>query len=116
MKKIFYFLTLFALVVGLIGFIFNLSEYDFFTQLELASNLPFNNPIDCLKTSIENIKNVPLQTSVSWWENLLFNPFIKTMLMYIYNIIVALVEFLICILNDIYYGLQLVLIMLGFTI
>lgn len=116
MKKIFYFITISALLLGLVGFIFNLSEYDLFTQLEIASRLPFNNPIDCLRNAIKTIQSIEIQTNISWWEQLLINPFVKTILLAIYNIISAFIQFIWCILNDIWYGLQLVLILLGFNV
>lgn len=46
MKKIFSILVPILITCALIGFIFNLSEYDFFVQIAKIENMTFKNPLD----------------------------------------------------------------------
>lgn len=72
MKKIFLFISIIALCVGLCLFAFNSSkEYDFFTALELCSKVQFKNPLDQFKEIIsefENFNHIFDNDGGNWWS------------------------------------------------
>ena len=110
MRKIFMFVTVIALTVGLIGFLFNLGEYDFFAQLGKIEALGFANPIEDLRNLINEANKLFSFNSedVAWYEYIpLFFQWIGTM-----------VQFPIILIKDValnlYCGLQAVLYILGF--
>lgn len=53
MSKIFMVITTIALTMGLIGFLFNLEDYSFMTQLGKIQALQFANPVEDLKVLID---------------------------------------------------------------
>ena len=55
MKKILLLIATFVVCVALVGFVFNLGEYDFMAQLSNASAIPFVNPVDCFRKIITAI-------------------------------------------------------------
>lgn len=110
MRKIFMFITIMALVVGLVGFLFNLREYDLFAQLAKIETLTFSNPIQELRDLIDEANKLFNfnGADVAWYEYIpLFFEWIGTM-----------VQFPIILIKDIatnlISGLQAILFILGF--
>lgn len=110
MKKIFYAITLFVLTVGLVNYLFNLSEYDFFTQLELISQLDFANPIEEFIELIEDVKSISTwgDLNIQWYE------YIVEFFKWLGNILIFPVKLVKTLAIDLYYGLLSVLYLLGF--
>ena len=115
MKKILLLIATFVVCVALVGFVFNLGDYDFMAQLSNASAIPFVNPVDCFRKIITAITTFDWDNKVEWWEAILFNPFVTGFLKWLTNILMATINFVLCILNDLVCGLRLVLVMLGFN-
>lgn len=110
MKKIFYVISVFALTVGLVVCLFDLGEYDFFSQLELISRLEFPSPIDDFTVFIEEVK------SISTWSNLNIEwyEYIIKFAEWLGNILVFPLELTKTLAIDLYYGLLSVTLILGF--
>ena len=110
MKKIFMFITISALVIGLVGFLFNLSEYDLFTQLGKIENLTFSNPISELRDLINEANQLfnfnPQE--VEWYE---YIPIFFQWLGVILRFPIVLIK---DIAINIYSGFQAILFILGF--
>lgn len=110
MKRVFLFISIFALVVGLVGFLFNLNEYDLFAQLSKIEDLTFGDPVSDLRDLINeanNLFNFNAQ-EVEWYEYIpIFFQWIGVIL-----------RFPIILIKDIainiYSGLQAILFILGF--
>lgn len=107
MNKIFLFITTYACIIGLVGFLFNLGSYDLFAQLAKISTLDFVNPLDEFQTIIKSASNLTT-TDLEWYE-------------YIYRFftfIIDILAFPILVIKDIFldasYGFQSVMYILGF--
>ena len=110
MKRIFLFITIASLTIGLVGFLFNLSDYDLFVQLSKIENLTFSNPINELRNLISEANklfNFNGQ-NVQWYE---YIPIF-------FQWLGAIISFPIILIKDIainiYSGLQAILYLLGF--
>ena len=110
MKKIFLFISIFSLTIGLVCFLFNLSDYDLFVQLSKIENLTFSNPINELRDLINEANklfNFNGQ-NVAWYE---YIPIF-------FQWVGAIISFPIILIKDIainiYSGLQAILFLLGF--
>lgn len=110
MKKIFYVITLFVLTIGLVNYLFSLGEYDFFTQIELISQLEFANPIDEFINLIEDIKSISNwgELNIQWYE------YIVEFFKWFGNILMFPIKLVKTLAIDLYYGLLSVLYILGF--
>ena len=53
MNKIFLFITTYACIFGLVGFLFHLDDYDLFAQLSKIQGLGFVNPLNNFQTIID---------------------------------------------------------------
>lgn len=110
MRRIFMFITVMALVVGLISFLFNLGEYDLFAQLAKIESLGFANPVEDLRTLINEANKLFAfdGTDVEWYEYIpLFFEWVGTMIKFPIILIQDIATNLFC-------GLQAVLFILGF--
>lgn len=111
MKKIFLFISIFALTVGLIGYVFQLNDYDIFAQFTKIGQLDFNNPILDLQDLISQANSLFDFGSedISWYE------YIPRF----FEWIGAILSFPIILIKDIalniFYGLQAILYLLGFN-
>lgn len=110
MKRIFLVITTLALTIGLIGFLFNLREYDFMVQLEKISTLEFTNPISELNSIIESAKKLYSFSGqdISWYEYIPL--FFKWVGLFATFPIILIKDVAL----NIYYGLQAVLYFIGF--
>ena len=110
MKRIFLVITTLALTIGLIGFLFNLREYDFMVQLEKISTLEFTNPIIELNSIIESAKKLYSFSGqdISWYEYIPL--FFKWVGLFATFPIILIKDVAL----NIYYGLQAVLYFIGF--
>ena len=70
MKKLFFWITLLTLTIGLITYLFHLGEYDFMTQIGKVASLEYTNPISDLQDIIEEAYNLFDLDSVdvAWYE------------------------------------------------
>ena len=104
------FITIASLVIGLVGFLFNLNEYDLFAQLAKIETLSFSNPISDLRDLIYEANKLFNfnGADVSWYEYIpIFFQWVGTM-----------VQFPIILIKDVamnlFSGLQAILFILGF--
>lgn len=110
MKKIYYYIALIALTAGLVGFLFNLKEYDFFYQLIKVSQIDFPNPLDEFTTIFEETKKLVNfgEGNPEWYEYIVeFFKWVGTLISFPILLIKDL--FL-----DLYGGFQAILYFLGF--
>lgn len=74
MKRIFYYISLLAITCALVGFLFNLQDYDIFRQLDKIASINFPNPLAEFNEiydatmQLSNINNLDLQ----WYEYIVF--------------------------------------------
>lgn len=110
MRKVFMFISVSALVLGLVGFLFNLSDYDLFAQLGKIQNLTFGNPITDLRDLINEANQLFNFNGrdIAWYEYIpIFFQWIGT----IFRFPIVLIK---DIAINIYSGLQAILYILGF--
>lgn len=110
MRKILLVITTLALTLGLIGFLFNLKEYDFMAQIEKISQLDFTNPIAELQNVIQRAKELYSFSGqdISWYEYIPL--FFKWVGLFATFPIILIKDIAL----NIYYGLQAVLYFIGF--
>lgn len=110
MRRLFMFITIIALTVGLIGFLFKLGEYDLFAQLTKIEALGFSNPVEDLRNLINEANKLFSfnDADVSWYEYIpLFFEWVGTIIQFPIILIKDIAVNLFC-------GLQAVLFILGF--
>ena len=110
MKKIFLVITTMALTLGLIGYLFNLKEYDFIIQLEKVTTLEFTNPIADLQSVIADAQQLYSFSGqdISWYEYIPL--FFKWVGLFATFPIILIKDVAL----NIYYGLQSILYFIGF--
>lgn len=110
MRRIFMFISIMALTIGLIGFLFNLGEYDLFAQLAKIESLNFANPVEDLRELIDEANNLFSFSGedVAWYEYIpLFFQWVGTMIQFPIILIKDIA-------TNIFDGLQAILFILGF--
>lgn len=107
MNKIFLFITTYACVFGLIGFLFNLKSYDLFGQLTKIQALNFVNPLDEFQTLLNAGKQMT-SVDLDWYEYIFA----------FFNFIISILEFPILVIVDscidLALGLQATMYIIGF--
>ena len=70
MRKIFFWITLLTLTIGLVTYLFHLGKYDFMTQIGKVASLEYTNPISDMQQIIEEAYNLfDFDTAdVAWYE------------------------------------------------
>lgn len=110
MKKIFLFITISALLLGLISYLFNLGRYDWQRQFRYIEQLNFINPIDELRNLINDISKIGNwgDMDVAWYE------YIPMFFAWLGSLLWAPFQILIDIFKNLFYGIQAILFLLGF--
>lgn len=110
MRKILLVITTMAFTLGLIGFLFNLKEYDFFTQMDKIATLEFSNPISELQNIISQAKQLYSFTGqdIAWYEYVPL--FFKWVGLFATFPIILIKDVAL----NLYYGLQAILYFIGF--
>ncbi len=110
MRKLLLLISTLALTLGLIGFLFNLKEYDFMAQLEKISMLEFTNPISELQNVISQAKQLYSFTGqdIAWYEYIPL--FFKWVGLFATFPIILIKDVAL----NLYYGLQAILYFIGF--
>lgn len=110
MKRIISMLGVLVVVVALVGYVFNLADYDFMAQLEKISNLRFNNFIADFNDFYDKL------TGISKWasQNIEWYEYIPKFFNWLGNLIMLPINTIKNIALTIFNGLKAVLYLLGF--
>ena len=107
MNKIFLFITTYACIFGLVGFLFHLDDYDLFAQLSKIQGLGFVNPLNNFQTIIDAGSKLT-SIELEWYEYIFA----------FFNFIISILSFPILVIVDtcidLALGLQATMYILGF--
>lgn len=110
MKKIIAILGTLIVIIALIGYVFQLENYDFLAQISKISQLKFNNFIDDFNTFYEKLTSITQwnKSSIEWYE------YIPKFFNWLGNLIMLPVNTIKNIGLTIFNGLKAVLYLIGF--
>lgn len=110
MKKIFYYIALLSFTAGLVGFLFNLKQYDFFNQLAKISAIDFPNPLDEFTTIYKETQKLMDfgSTNPEWYE------YIVQFFRWVGSLITMPILLIKDLFLDLYGGFQAIIYILGF--
>lgn len=110
MKKIITLIGTLILTIALIGYLFDLPEYSLFAQLEKIQLLDFINPLENLTILINKVADISEwgTLNIEWYE------YIVVFFKWLGNLLMIPITLIKDMALNIYYGLQAILIALGF--